>query len=328
MCTAPLAGLWRPLPVPVSRWAWAAFLTAFAVLVKGPFGLLPLFATTLARAVALRSPREIWLGGLSAVAAVLPVVAFLGCDKWFGAGTWWNGYVIDQLYASALGLRNDGEPGLVPLRTLAGRFWPGLPLAAWGIAVGLRDLVRRLPNAVSIAALHSLATIALVCVPSRKIWHHALVAYPALAVVAGAAPLVERIVASPDRARKAAIALATVAAILMIASAAGAGIWLAPRACVAPSALARSLPPKSDVLVVAPWIDWRALAALAAEHHLVPWPAVSFAGDVPLIAGSGVLSPGHRALAALVRDDAAPAPHPGWRKLRREGQWTLWTRQQ
>lgn len=329
LVTAATLPLWRPLPVPAFRWAWPAALTALAVLVKGPFGLLPLAATTLGRAVALRNPRELWPGGVSAAAALLPAAGFLAWDHWLGTGTWWHGYVIDQLYASALGLRTDGERGLVPITSLAGRFWPGLPLAVWGIAIGLRDLVRRRPNPASIVALHAAATVGLLCLPSRKIWHHALVVYPALAILAGtaAAPLLERILASARRARTAVVALAVVAATLMIASVAGAGVWLSPQACIVPPGLAGSLPADTDVLVVAPGTDWRALATLAAEHRLIAWPTVSFAGDVPLVAGSGLVSPGHRALAALVRDDVPPGPHPGWREGRREGKWTLWTRE-
>ena len=314
--------------MPASRWAWSAALTALAVLVKGPFGLLPLGATTLGRALVLRNSRDLWAGGVCAAAALLPAAGFLAYDNWLGTGTWWHGYVINQLYASAIGLRSDGEPGLVPIRTLAGRFWPGLPLAVWGIAVGLRDMARRRPNTASIVSVHAVLTVGLLCLPSRKIWHHALVVYPALAMLAGtaAAPLLERILASRRRARNALVTLALLAAILIVASAAGAGAWLAPQVCIVPPALAGLLPADTDVLVVAPATDWRALAALAAEHRLIPWPTVSFAGDAPLIAGSGLVSPGHHALEALVRDDVPPAPHPGWRQGRHEGNWTLWTR--
>ena len=328
LVTAATLPLWSPAPMPASRWAWSAALTALAVLVKGPFGLLPLCATTLGRALVLRSPRDLWAGGVSAAVALLPAAGFLAWDNWLGTVSWWHGYVIDQLYASAVGLRSDGEPGLVPMRTLAGRFWPGLPLAVWGMAVGLRDLARRKPSPASMVAVHAISTVGLLCLPSRKIWHHALVVYPALAVLAGtaAAPLLERMLAFRRRARTALVTLALLAAALLAASAAGAGAWLTPRVCIVPPALAGLLPVDSDVLVVAPGTDWRALAALAAEHRLVPWPTASLAGDVPLVAGSGLVSPGHRALAALVRDDLPPASHCGWRQGRHEGNWTLWTR--
>ena len=244
-----------------------------------------------------------------------------------GTATWWQGYVIDQLYASAIGLRSDGEPGLVPIRTLAGRFWPALPLALWGIAIGLRDITRRPPHATAIVAVHTVATIGLLCLPSRKIWHHALVVYPALAVLAGiaAGPLLEQHLVSPRRARTALIALGMMAVILASASAAGAGAWLTSRVCIVPGTLAASIPSDTDVLVVSSWIDWRALAALAAEHRLIPWPALSLEGASPL-AGSGPATPGRRAQAALVRDDIPAGPHAGWRQGRHEGDWTLWTR--
>ncbi len=331
LVTAATLPLWRPVPVPRSCWAWSTGLTVLAVLVKGPFGLLPLVATTFARAAALRSAREFLSGCVAAAVATLPAAAFLAHDAWLGDGSWWRGYVLDQLYASFLGLRSDGEQGLVPLSSLVGRFWPGLPLSLWGMAIGLRDLLRRRLTPGSVVAVHALATVALLCLPSRRIWHHALIVYPALALLAGiaAAPAVERLVASARFARAALLALVASASAATVASATGAGAWLTPRICLVPTRLVASLPAGTDVLVVAPAADWRAMAVLAAEYRLIAWSTVSFSGDVPLETWpgvSGLVSHGRRALAALVRADVPPGPHAGWGARMQEGNWTLWTR--
>ncbi|MFL5399381.1 MAG: hypothetical protein ACJ79P_15915 [Myxococcales bacterium] len=52
----------------------------------------------------------------------------------------------------------------------------------------------------------------------------------------------------------------------------GAGALLSARACLVPAALVTSLPAGSDVLVVTPGPDWRAIAALAAAPPPSPPP--------------------------------------------------------
>ncbi|GAC1596354.1 MAG: hypothetical protein NVS4B10_05310 [Myxococcales bacterium] len=331
LTTASALPLWRPSPVPAARWAVSAALTAMAVLVKGPFGLLPLVASTVARSVALRSAREMLPGCLAAAAAILPAAAFLGHDALLGQGTWWRGYVVDQLFASASGLRTDGERGLVPLKSIAGRFWPGLPLSLWGIGLGLRDLVRRRTTALSILTVHTLVALGFLCLPSRKIWHHTWVIYPALAILAGiaAAPSIQRLVHSEQRLRAALVALVALAAGATVASLAGAGAILTPGVCVIPRRLGASVPTGADVMVVAPVTDWKAMAALAAEYRLNPWPTRLLSGDVPLEAsppGSGPAGPERRATFALLRADVLPGPHRGWHERAGEGDWTLWVR--
>src|SRR5438132_1348866 len=57
-------------------WSLSAALAALAVLVKGPFGLVPLCAAGLARAAADRSPRALLSAGLAALAALAPAAPF------------------------------------------------------------------------------------------------------------------------------------------------------------------------------------------------------------------------------------------------------------
>ena len=311
--------LCRPAPLPRVRWAWAAALTALAVLVKGPFGLVPLVAASCARALVLRRGAELLTGFLCAAVAALPAAAFLGLDAWLGDGSWWRGYGLHQLVDSALGARGDGEQGLVPLRCIAGRFWPGLPLAGFGLAVGCRDLLLRRRTTAALLTVLALVSVALLLIPSRRIWHHALVVFPALALLAGVAtaPLLEKL----RRGQRAALrSLLVAACAALVAAALGAGAWLTPRTCVLPARLARAVPVGASVLVVAPAADWTVIAALAAELRLDGWPAVSFGDDVPRPAGSG--GPAW----ALVRGEVPAGSHSGFRLRGREGEWTLWTR--
>ena len=75
------------------RWRSAALLGAVAVLIKGPYGLLPLACAALAR---LSNPRLI----LASVLSVVPLCVFLLIDP---AGGWRSGYLYGQLLASANG---------------------------------------------------------------------------------------------------------------------------------------------------------------------------------------------------------------------------------
>ena len=331
LATASTLPLWRPDRIAPAQWAISAALSSLAVLVKGPFGLLPLVASTLARAVTLRRAREILVGGLAAIAALVPVIVFLAHDALLGDGSWWRGYVLHQIYASARGLRSDGDPGLVPLTSLVGRFWPGLPLSVWGIALGLRDLRHRRATAVAIAAAYSSIVFTLLWLPARKLPHHGFVMYPALALLAGAAvaPVLTRRIASSSRRSAAVAALVGLAAATTVVSALGAGTFLTRRSCVIPPQLGSALPPGADVLVVAPGEDWTAIAALAAHYRANAWPARSLEGDVPFevsAAGSRPVNSGRRARFALVRTDAPAGPHAGWRQGAEDGKWTLWTR--
>src|SRR5439155_26192985 len=110
------------------RWLFAAALAAIAALIKGPFGLAPLAAAAAARAIADRSWRPLLSGALATVAASLPAAAFL----YLSDPTWWAGYVRAQLVASATGARPDGYLShWGALRSVAARFWPGLPFAVF-----------------------------------------------------------------------------------------------------------------------------------------------------------------------------------------------------
>ncbi len=317
---------WRPS---APRWLLGALLASLAALVKGPFGLLPFFAAALAVAFEYRSVR--WLLGAAGftLLAALPVAAFLAGDRLWGTGTWWKGYLDAQLLASAAGERGDGlEPPWFPFTTVATRFWPGLPLLALGLgrALGwpehLEDAAPPTPRVARRLALCAFLVLLGLALPERKVWHHALVAYPVLALLAGAgtAPLLRRWLSSERRRRAALLVLGATAflAVAFVALGGGALVW---KPCVLAAEFRTELDrlaPGEPVLVVSEPPHWRVVAGLAAERRLEPWM------ERRLVEGTD-----HGAPLALVERHllpSGPLPAPwhevaearGWVLLRRE----------
>ncbi len=265
-------------------WLAAAGFAALAVAVKGPFGLVPLLSFAAARALLERSPRVLASGAAAALAAMLPVAAFLAARA-----DWWHGYLEAQLLASITGARADGlAPFWFPPRSLAGRFWPGMALLPLGIAVALgwpRRLASRLdPNGsrAPVArrlALASLLAVAALCVPARKLWYHTLVVYPWLAIFASVAVAggLDRALATVARARAAVAGLGAVAAAAAVASFAGLPRVLMLPPCVIEAEFKSSLvdlQPGEEVLLV-PGKDWDLFSALAFERRATPWASDS-----------------------------------------------------
>ncbi|HZA14130.1 MAG TPA: hypothetical protein VE618_06525, partial [Myxococcaceae bacterium] len=297
--------------------ALASAFGAAAALVKGPFGILPLCAAATARALQERTARSAVQLGVVMAASTIPLVGFLVWSRSFGDRSWWDGYVMAQLWASASGGRTDGNfAPWFPLATLAGRFWPGLPLAGLGAWMAVRGKTER-RRELRLVAVAAAIVIAGLCVPTRKLWSHALVAYPLLALLAGVAvgPWLERHRGSPARGRIAVGGLSALAVAMWIAAALGAGkLWLkAP--CIAPGAVdsaLRRLRPGTEVLVVATPFDWKTVAALASERRLVPWPMGRPDEAIP---------PESRPALALVREVQLGSPLRGWREVARSGGW-------
>jgi 4-amino-4-deoxy-L-arabinose transferase-like glycosyltransferase len=316
-------------PPTARRWLLSALFAALAALVKGPFGLLPFLAAGLAVAWEHRSLR--WLGaaaGLTVVAA-MPMAGFLLADRTWGTGTWWRGYLGVQLLASATGGRADGlEPPWFPFATVAARFWPGLPLLALGVARAaswpkcLAEGVPPTPRVAQRLVLCALLLLLGLAIPERKVWHHALVAYPVLALLAaaGAVPLL-RLWLSTQRARHSALAVLSALALLCVGAVAlgvGAAVW---RPCV-PAAEFRaefdSLPPGAPVLVVSEPPHWHMVAILAAERRLEPWMEPRLTEGLH-----------HQARLALVEKHLSPsAPPPApWQVVGEARGWVLLRRQ-
>jgi hypothetical protein len=245
------------------RWGWAAVLGAVAVLIKGPFGMVPLGAVALARL-----PR--WRGPAAVAAATLPLCLFLVLDP---AGGWRDGYLRNQLLASAGGARSDGVIlWWFPVSVVVRRFWPGVPFLLLGLWLATRN-VRMRPLALS-----CLLMIAMLCLPARKWGNHTYVAFPLLGALAGiAASQLLRMGRRPALAAGS-VALAAVVAVGFFLSALGARVLRPP--CVFSTALAptlRLLAPCTPLLVVTREPDLSAVSELAAEFHLHPRPAPTLA---------------------------------------------------
>ena len=233
----------------------AALFGALATLIKGPFGLVPLLGVVLAN----RSAR----GALALFFSVVPLAVFLAIDP---GGGWRSGYLHGQLLASASGARADGVANVwFPFFIIAGRFWPGLPFALAGLAIARRWApLRRLAIACVLGA-------ALLCLPARKWGNHTYVVFPLLAALGGVA--LGRLL---GRVRPVLLAQASVgvAAAAMIFSASGLGRRVLRPPCVFSTELAAALdeiPRGSPILVVPRDVD--AVAILAAERDLLPWPS-------------------------------------------------------
>jgi len=312
-------------PPSLARWLLGALFAAAAALVKGPFGLIPFLAAGLTLAVEHRSIR--WLlasAGLTTLAA-LPVTAFLYADRRWGTGTWWQGYVVDQILASATGGRTDGlEPPWFPFQTVATRFWPGLPLVALGLGraagwpSGPDATEPPTPRVARRLLLYSLLVLAGLAIPERKVWHHALVAYPGLALLggAGAAPLLRRWLARGARRRAAVAALAALAtlAVLFDIAAGGRRIWVP---CVPADEFRAAfdrLRPGEPVLVVSQPPHWRIVAGLAAERRLEPWMERRLAPGADHGARLALVE------AHLMPDEPLPPP---WREAGSARGWVL-----
>ncbi len=290
-------------------WGMACLAAAAATLVKGPFGLLALPCAALAGAVVYRQPRRMVWGVVCTVLAALPATSFLLWDRGWGGGSWWSGYLQEQILASATGRRTDGFlHWWYPFQVIARRFWPGLPFALWGAWRGLpiREGGRRDTNARVVSLFVALVLVGL-CLPRRKWFNHELLAFPPLALLGGlgAGPWIEGwINSAPRRERGVAVSIAGVALIMVLGSVVGFGRRLVARPCVVASELSHNfdlVPAGSDVLVVAPQPEgeWPMITSLAAERRLSPWPLRTL-GD-----GSGPRD----AKIAVVRE-GLPVPAP------------------
>ncbi|MFZ5469625.1 MAG: ArnT family glycosyltransferase [Myxococcota bacterium] len=304
----------------LSMWGLAALCAALAACIKGPFGLLPLVAATTARAV-LEGPRAgirtlAW-GAVATVLATLPVAGFLVWNRYRGDGTWWEGYVQNQVLASAMGARADGvfQPWY-PFVSVAGRFWPGLPLA--GLAL-FRLRGSEQSSVVRLLGLMALLVLLGLCLPSRKEWNHVLVAYPALALLGGAGvgPWLDDWLASAWRQRAVTVVLGLLALLGWgVALAGGARFFHPPitTPCTEFSRRLETLEPETPLYVVGA-NEWRTIASLAAHWKLSPW----LVEQLPI--ASSEQAP--QATFAFVEADRLPSSLGPWREVERHHRWVL-----
>lgn len=148
-------------------WAGVTGAAAVAVLAKGPFGLVPLFAAAVARVVHDRSARVLSRAAIAGAIGCVPLAAFLLADRWILHAGWWQTYGYGQLLASAAGAREDGTLAWwFPFATVAGRFWPGLALI--GVLAAIAAVCRRrLRRENLLLAIFCAVMLAALCIPGR-----------------------------------------------------------------------------------------------------------------------------------------------------------------
>ncbi len=293
-------------------WVAAGMAAALAVLVKGPFGLVPLVAAAVAKAVDERSLSVLVRAGIAGILACLPVSAFLLLDRFVLHAGWWETYGQGQLVASATGMRIDGASAWwFPFTTIAGRFWPGLALIA---ALAIKAIARQgIPRETRTLAVFSAVMLVALCIPGRKVWNHALVVYPGLALLAGSS--LAPFGAWFDRRARAVARVAIAAAFVAVVSAPWIGRLVDRDPCVGFREFRAALDQlgKGDpILVVSDPTSWRMLASLAAERHLEPEPVSSLR--------EGASSD---AEVALVQDEGSTAVPSAWTLVGSARGWTL-----
>ncbi|HET9450314.1 MAG TPA: hypothetical protein VFO83_05505, partial [Aggregicoccus sp.] len=155
--------------------------------------------------------------------------------------------------------------------------------------------------------------LAALCLPSRKVWNHALVAYPLLALLAGAGagPVLARLRRDARRERWARTGLCAAALLAAGAAALGAGRLLQATPCVASRELApflEPLAPGTALSVVSRRPAWGLVASLAAERRLAPSPRATLEEGAAL---------------ALAEEALVGSSPPGWRLRARARGWLL-----
>lgn len=281
---------------------------AAAIAIKGPFGAVPLVAAAGARALVERDLRWLLWGALGTLLAAVPVGLFLVVDRAQG-GDWWSGYVEGQLLASATGLRVDGAGGWwTPLAAVGSRFWPWLPLLGAGLWAAKMNRTARL------VALWVGAGFIILLLPQRKWWHHALVLFPALSLVAavGVVDPVRRWLSTPRGLMQGRFALVVVGCGALLAS--WAPFWPRGRAvaCTEFQAAFAAQPPGTVVLVSSQ--SWREIATLAQEFRVVP-QMIDALPRSQEEAGPARL--------ALITEAMVPVDSGPWRELGRARGWRL-----
>lgn len=332
LTTAGTAPLLVVEQVRVRHWSLVWVLSALATLVKGPFGLLPLVSAITARGIVERSFRFILSGVGVSLLSLAPIACFLFWDKWRGGGTWWMGYLINQVQASALGTRNEGVPiPWLPFLVIYKKFLPGLPLLLLGLWYALRLKTKGAEPArvfastqtrFRIVSLLCLLMALGLCLPARKLSHHTLVAFPWLAVLSGLAGgfLLDQQLSKSERRGALVRRLVALAVLVWWFSIYGTLSRYYDHHCVISLEFAQTfdqLRPGEDLWVVSRNPAWGVIAWAAAERRLNPWPATTLPLDNPNLHSQVT------ARIALVASDALPADLGPWEEIHRARGWVL-----
>jgi 4-amino-4-deoxy-L-arabinose transferase-like glycosyltransferase len=286
------------------HWTMALCFCSMAVLVKGPFGLLPLAGLIAARSIVDQSRRVLGIGSMVILLSLIPVATFLLWNKFFGDESWWNSYLINQVLASATGARSDGtDMPWYPLTLVVQRSWPGLWLIMIGLWICWRPAARldAFNRCRAVTARQAALTLCVACLfilielvlPARKHFHHGLVLIPWLALFAAVTtgPLLDSWLSSSRAWWLATFTFAVPVFIVSIAVLLGHGPrWYNKQPCVTSLEFSQSLKglhEGEDIWVVSTTPAWALMASIAAETRLVPWrartlPLKSPAADFPV----------------------------------------------
>lgn len=288
------------------RWVWIVLCAAVGVAVKGPFGLVPLGAIALTRAIAERRPAVVFgAAGAGLVALAGPAVLLFA--SWRAGGDWYSGYVQGQLLPSATGARLDGSSSvLAPWLTIGTRFWPWLPLALWG----LWQTARR--RELRVLAASILLMLLVLGLPGRKVWNHALIVFPFLCLWLARSLDLTRFESLRRPAAWTLGGLTAVALLVIVVVRPDLGRCVVPPEAVR---FSREQPPER-LAVVRPKVGspWKPLAILAGEYQ-----------TVPRLVDSLEDAAAHGCSAVLTRDEAPEmscSGGAGWRWCRLPGTGT------
>jgi hypothetical protein len=213
-----------------------------------------------------------------------------------------------------LGLRKDGAGGgrFYPFWITLHRFWPGFPLLVPAAFAAFSSDRKRIARVLWCWCLLLLFVL---CLPARKWGTHTVVAFPALALLAGAGAgrFLQFWPANQPASRRLSIGVAVLAITLLTADAFGLGRLVQRPPCAVATTFGKILellPQGADLLVVADPFDQGFFASLADETHVSPWPSLSL--DLSARNYSAV----------LIREGAAASPQ-GFTERARAGGWML-----
>jgi hypothetical protein len=160
------------------------------------------------------------------------------------------------------------------------------------------------------------------CLPARKLSHHAWVVFPWLGVLCGLSggPFLEALLSVQRRRKLGERILLAAVLISWSLSLGGLGAKLNARPCVISAEFGKyfdRVPPGADVLVVSREPSWGIVASLAAERDVVAWPLQNLISPNP---STDSRMPSR---VALIKTDEMPVDLGRWTKTATARGWTL-----
>jgi len=148
--------------------------------------LVPALALVQRRAEGRRvAAKDLKAGAFFLLAFALPLALFHLADSHLSKGDALQRYLHSQVLPSLRGTRTDGQGShWAPIRSVIGRFWPGLPLCIAAAVFAVRR-PRGVPSFVRYCAASAVAVVLGFSLGRRHVASHLWPAYLALFVIAG-----------------------------------------------------------------------------------------------------------------------------------------------